>query len=82
MSTDQAAIDRLAAEALGRYRLDPDSTVISSEVRSFDDFRKVVKHAFHLRVPPQDCGKQGSMAATHIREPTNATEIVGLQDCL
>ena len=53
MSTDQAAIDRLAAEALGRYRLDPESTVRLINVSENWTYRidePATGRAFALRV--------------------------------
>ncbi len=53
MSTDQAAIDRLAAGALGRYRLDPDSTVRLINVSENWTYRidePATGRAFALRV--------------------------------
>jgi Ser/Thr protein kinase RdoA (MazF antagonist) len=53
VSTDQAAIDRLAAEALGRYRLDPDSTVRLINVSENWTYRidePATGRAFALRV--------------------------------
>jgi len=53
VSTDQAAIDRLAAGALGRYRLDPDSTVRLINVSENWTYRidePATGRAFALRV--------------------------------